>query len=435
MAPATVSALAAAVILLVVAAPAPAAAADFTLKLLTNASAVCLDGSPGGYYLRTGSAGSWVIEMEVRERGGDGRVRLVDEGVQGPHHPRTPTCTQGGGWCYTPELCLQRSTTDIGSSKSWPATGCPGMDGGARGMLSSNCSVSQFCDWTAVHMNYCDGGSFAGHVAEPVSVGGQSLYLRGRDILDATIDELLSSGMVDAKEVILKGCSAGGLAVLLHLDYFAARVKAANPAIRVVGMPDAGFFLDHATVGGGASVYTPEIETTVALHQPLQPGSVNDACLAAHQPTGDAFKCFMAEYTLPHVVTPYYMTQDLVDTWQLQNILLLPCQPWVAGSCNATALAWMEAYRQDMLRALAPLLSSPTNGGFLTSCVQHCHQNNDPCWTKSLVANQTLAESFAAWYSGGSSLQRLVVDGPFGSDKACFCTPYQGGCRGCGGAW
>jgi len=304
------------------------------------------------------------------------------------------------------------------------------MDGGAKGMLSNNCSVSAYCNFTAAHMNYCDGGSFSGHVAEPLVVGGKSLYFRGRDILDATIDALLASGLSRAKEVILKGCSAGGLAVLLHLDYFAARIKAANPAIRVTGMPDAGLFLDHATVSG-PSVYTPEIETTIALHQPLQPGSVNDACLAAHEPTGDAWRCFMAQYTLPYVVTPFFMTQDLVDTWQMANIYQLPCQPWEAGSCNATALGWMEAYRQDMLRALAPLLSSPTNGGFLTSCVQHCHQNNDPCWMRSLVANQTLADTFEAWYKGGSGLQRIVVDGPFGSDKQCFCTPYQGSCRGC----
>ena len=404
MAPRRAPLLAAACLLLAAAPPCDAADDGFVLQLLTNASAVCLDGSPGGFYHRPGSPDSWLIEME------------------------------GGGWCYTPQECLQRSTTAIGSSKGWPPTGCPSMDGGARGMLSNNCSVSQYCNWTAIHLNYCDGASFAGHVAAPVSVGGVDLYFRGRDILDASIDALLAAGMSRAKEVILKGCSAGGLAVLLHLDYFAGRVKAANPTIRVVGMPDAGFFMDHGTVNGGPSVYTPEIETTVALHQPLQPGSVNDACLAAHQPTGDAYRCFMAQYTLAHVATPFFMTQDLVDSWQMANIYQLPCQPWVAGSCNATALAWMAAYRQDMLAALAPLLNSPTNGAFITACVQHCHQDNDPCWTRSLVSNQTLAASFAAWYAGGADgMQRIVVDGNFGSDTACYCTPYQGGCRGCGG--
>ena len=374
-----------------------AAAGDgFVLQRFNaDSEAKCLDGTPGGYYVRNGTASSWMIEME------------------------------GGGWCYTAEDCLARSKTAIGSSNTWPETGCPSMDGGSNGMFSNNCTISRFCNWTAVHMNYCDGASFAGYRGEPLPVNGTNLYFRGRTIMDATIDSLLARGLASAKEVILKGCSAGGLAVLLHLDYFAARVKAVNPGIRVVGMPDAGLFLDHGTVGGGPSVYTPQIQSTVELHRPLQPGSVNDGCLAAHNGTSDAWKCFMGPYTLPHITTPYYMTQDLDDTWQMQNIFMLPCQPWVKGSCNATELAWMNQYRADMLQVLAPLLGSSTNGAFLSTCVQHCHQNNDPCWTAGKVQNQTLDDSFWSWYSGAGNLRRIVVDGNYGDNPTCYCTPYQ----------
>jgi hypothetical protein len=37
-------------------------------------------------------------------------------------------------------------------------------------------------------------------------------------------------------------------------------------------------------------------------------------------------------------------------------------------------IAALAQYRADMLTALQPLLTSPTNGGFLSTCVQHCHQ-------------------------------------------------------------
>jgi hypothetical protein len=40
----------------------------------------------------------------------------------------------------------------------------------------------------------------------------------------------------------------GGLATLLHADYVASRIKAVNASIRVVAMPDAGFFMDHLSV-------------------------------------------------------------------------------------------------------------------------------------------------------------------------------------------
>jgi hypothetical protein len=57
-------------------------------------------------------------------------------------------------------------------------------------------------------LQYCDGASFAGTVAQPVLVNGTPLYFRGRAVLDATIDAMLADGLAAAKEVILKGCSA-----------------------------------------------------------------------------------------------------------------------------------------------------------------------------------------------------------------------------------
>ncbi len=61
---------------------------------------------------------------------------------------------EGGGWCTSYSDCLGRSHSDIGSSTSWPASGCPGMDGGSNGMLSSNCQVNAFCNATMAHLNY-----------------------------------------------------------------------------------------------------------------------------------------------------------------------------------------------------------------------------------------------------------------------------------------
>ena len=98
----------------------------FHLTLLTDPSAVCLDGSPSGFYFRGGvgaGASTWLLEME------------------------------GGGWCVSPADCQGRAKTAIGSSKSWPPAGCPGMDGGSNGMLSNDCATSPFCNSTAVHMN------------------------------------------------------------------------------------------------------------------------------------------------------------------------------------------------------------------------------------------------------------------------------------------
>ena len=67
--------------------------------LLTNAAArgaVCLDGTPGGYYIRRGDPARWLI-----------------------FH-------QGGGWCSSDDSCADRAQTDLGSSKG---TRLDGKDG------------------------------------------------------------------------------------------------------------------------------------------------------------------------------------------------------------------------------------------------------------------------------------------------------------------
>lgn len=83
----------------------------FNRHLLQNAAAVCLDGSPGAYYISEGT--------------GDNRNKVV-------------LYFDGGGWCggsdlaNTLENCYQRSLTDLGSSKNYPPT----MDFTTGGVLS-----------------------------------------------------------------------------------------------------------------------------------------------------------------------------------------------------------------------------------------------------------------------------------------------------------
>ena len=68
-------------------------------------------------------------------------------------------------------------------------------------------------------MGYCDGASFSGNIPDGIVTSGTRIYFAGGAILDATIATLLGQGMATAKQVVLKGCSAGGLATYLHADY------------------------------------------------------------------------------------------------------------------------------------------------------------------------------------------------------------------------
>eukprot|EP00287_Rhodomonas_sp_CCMP768_P025379 CAMPEP_0202831174 /NCGR_PEP_ID=MMETSP1389-20130828/16661_1 /ASSEMBLY_ACC=CAM_ASM_000865 /TAXON_ID=302021 /ORGANISM="Rhodomonas sp., Strain CCMP768" /LENGTH=73 /DNA_ID=CAMNT_0049504877 /DNA_START=62 /DNA_END=280 /DNA_ORIENTATION=- len=53
---------------------------------------LCLDGSPGGYYIRAGleEVNNWVLYLD------------------------------GAGWCFSEAECLARAETPSGSSANWP---------------------------------------------------------------------------------------------------------------------------------------------------------------------------------------------------------------------------------------------------------------------------------------------------------------------------
>ena len=94
-------------------------------------------------------------------------------------------------------------------------------------------------------MPYCDGGSFAGANSSAfVSASAPSvvaLHFRGLAIREAVLASLrANAGLGSASDVVVTGCSAGGLAAFLHTDWFAAQL----PAAKTRGMPGSGWFLD-----------------------------------------------------------------------------------------------------------------------------------------------------------------------------------------------
>ena len=169
----------------------------YFLHTLTAASAVCLDGTPGAFYVQLSESGStaWQLYFE------------------------------GGGWCYDLDECSSRATGNMGSSAAYPSsTVNPDFLNVTGGIVSSDCAINPtFCDFNKVYLKYCDGNSFAGARDGAVDVvpsgdcGVSPLYFRGHEILKESL-AALTPQMVAATEVHVTGCSAGGLAAYLHAD-------------------------------------------------------------------------------------------------------------------------------------------------------------------------------------------------------------------------
>ena len=294
----------------------------------------CLDGSPGGYSLARAPPGS-------------------------PNASKFFLFLEGGGWCTTMADCAARAWAApgvpngaLGSTARAPLSLDPHGSGGA-GDLSGNKSLNPtFADWTTVVVNYCDGGSFAGSLDHPVTTqsGEQQLWFRGKHILRAVLEELQAlHGLDRATEVVLGGCSAGGLAVYLHCDVV-AQLLAPTP-LRCFA--DAGFFPDVVSVDGESLAASQFREAFDFMNAS---SGVDQSCIAAQATKDSWWKCFFAEHTLPHVSTPLFILNSGYDPvsqlWQYGtlNTTTTPAtigrdaswEPCLSNSVHATARSWRQ---------------------------------------------------------------------------------------------
>ncbi|KAM2954429.1 hypothetical protein FF1_032708 [Malus domestica] len=368
-----------------------AAAFDFVdLTLLRNAKdrgALCLDGTAPGYHFRKGfgsGANNWLLHIE------------------------------GGGWCNSIESCSWRKGTLLGSSNY--------MDRRVpfSGILSSHPSQNpEFFNWNKVKIRYCDGASFAGH-PENEPKNGSGPFFRGQLIWEAVMDELLSIGLSKGKQALLSGCSAGGLATLIHCDDF-RHLLPKDATVKCLA--DAGFFLDEEDVLQHRTMRS--FYNDVAILQGLSK-SLHKDCLLRMEPA----KCLFPEEVIKHINTPVFLVNPAYDFWQVQHILIPeaadPHGYWRKcklniHNCNPSQLKTLHGFRDSMLKALTEFQKNTEGGMFINSCYIHCQTWITETWhspTSPRINNKTIAESVGAWYFSQNVVKQ--TDFPFPSHPTCY---------------
>ncbi|KAL8089163.1 hypothetical protein AgCh_038801 [Apium graveolens] len=244
-------------------------------SISSSKGAVCLDGTLPAYHLDRGfgsGADSWLIQLE------------------------------GGGWCNTVRSCVFRKTTRRGSSKYMekilPFTG----------ILSNKAEENpDFFNWNRVKLRYCDGASFSGNSENKDA----QLFFRGQQIWLAAMEELMSLGMNKASKALLSGCSAGGLASILHCDEFEDMLPHTT---KVKCLTDAGMFLDAVDVSGGQTLRN--MYDGVVKLQGLQ-NNLPRTCTNHLDPTS----CFFPQNLIANVKTPLFLLNAAYDAWQVSNTL------------------------------------------------------------------------------------------------------------------
>ncbi|KAF7026544.1 hypothetical protein CFC21_038655 [Triticum aestivum] len=335
--------------------------------------AVCLDGTPPGYHLQRGSgdgSGSWLLHLE------------------------------GGGWCSTLKDCSGRRMSVLGSSNFMKPLQFAG-----HGIFDSDEIYNpDFYNWNKVYVRYCDGASFAGD-AEGQAQDGTTVYFRGLRIYEAVIGELMEKGLANATQVLFTGCSAGGLATILHCDDFSARFP---QQVSVKCFADAGFFLDVRKDISGERSFWSFYNRVVQLQNVRQ--VLHKDCLANKDPT----ECFFPTELIKSIRTPMFILNSAYDSWQIQNVLLpsssSPEKSWLSckdniGNCNSTQIKVLDEIRNTMINDLKVINDKADWGMFIDSCFTHCQTLFRISWsspTSPRLGNKNIAKVVGDWYFGRS---------------------------------
>ena len=325
--------------------------------------AQCLDGTPAMYYLSEGNASRVFVFFE------------------------------GGGFCQNLAECQVRAASYLGSTSHDKRSLVLDRPYFTRSPAASPLLHS----FTFAYVRYCDGGYFSGNRISPVMHNGTRLHFRGRHILKAVLDDL---NLDRATDVVIGGCSAGGIHVLAHLDMIRAMLPS---TVAVLGFADSGFYTD-------VDSFTRRKRFVVSPDGQNASGSLSPACTAAFPDANE--KCLIAQRNAPFLRTPTFVWQSKYDLDQRSCEMSPDC---------ASSPTCVDAYSRRLSRAIhdellnrgrphtmrastAPLvvppmlLVPPRHGAFIDTCERHCDDGVKRPHTV-FVDGVTPLQAFALWHS------------------------------------
>ena len=369
-----------------------------------STGAKCLDGSIGGYHSRTRSKTQLMISLP------------------------------GGGWCWNNDNCGSRAATALGSMDVYRHERGLTMnvsEGELNGLPEFN---PHFYNFSMISPVYCDGSNFAGgkdHAGVPVPGSNgttMELYVRGRAILQATLDVALEQwGLKDTlEEVMLTGCSAGGTATYYNVDfvhdYMASKLTHGRP-LKTRAFGNAGWFLDtNSKTWDGADGWSsvPGVQRgadkSLFAYAGLAP-MLSAQCQASYAPLDESWKCAMSQYLYPFIERPTLVLQSSYDLNQLvtggpkcvQASSFSHGQPThpfphSLDNCSAADTEVVNRYG-DALNA--SLFTARRGAIFAPTCTIHCYTGH---WTQIAIGGVSMADAIGQFYAASEPSGMLWYD-------------------------
>jgi hypothetical protein len=355
----------------------------------------CLDGSQAGYYYGKPPAGSngdlWVIYLE------------------------------GGGACFTEASCTQRSHSNLGSSKNWRSTQAE-----ATSYSSSKTENPYFYDGHHVYVPYCAGDVHAGQRAT-ASADTWGFYFDGHLIIENIINDLITRYKLnEAKNVLLTGCSAGGIGTFANLDWLQTKL---GSQVTVKGAPVAGWFFAGNCTDEQQDLWAPpndyphyeagtfggtghDNSSSVLWDSYLDPVCTANVKVPWH--------CQSAHVMYKYARASIFVLENQFDSEQIVDQMFLP------STKTAKTREYVEYFGENMRRSMNQLIGSKKDGLFSASCYDHCSGINIGSGARTKIGGYDVTDLTGDWFWETNKLPHTVID-DCKSNNGLPCNPTCGG--------
>jgi O-palmitoleoyl-L-serine hydrolase len=264
--------------------------ASLNLEFLKNSEikkSICNDGTPGAYWIQKKNSTKWLIHLQ-------GISRVIS--------------FEGGWWCWDKSTCEARK-------QQFPylmsSNGLPKIKNVTEGIFSENSIQNpSFYNSNMVIVHYCSSDGFSGEREASQETFGN--HFRGKRIIETLIHDLFQfHNLNNAKEILLTGCSAGGMGLSINTNFISQLVKINIPNVKLLALNDAGHFVD-------APVLDSKIETmkgNMIKGIKLWNSQLDRECLLNYP--SNPYLCLMNQYSLPFTKIPTLVFNSKFDSFQI----------------------------------------------------------------------------------------------------------------------
>ena len=284
------------------------------------------------------------------------------------------------------------------------------------GITNADCDKNpSFCNYNTVYVKYCDGNSFSGARSDTVRVDDKELHFKGFFILEAVLTDLFANeGLDEATDVLVTGCSAGGLSAILHSDYIGSWF---TDTVRYGVVPVSGMFQMQRSNVYGEPVMPLQMQTIFTLSNATS--GVHQGCI---DDLGNSWLCNIAPTVYNYIESPIFVLDSSIDLWQNGCIYTattvdqdVPTEDVPNGKC-ATASNYEACgrnpadcspeqmysiieYQSNFIESLtnAYTYKKSTNGVFIYECSTHCSGSSDDYYNIG-VAGVKMNKAVNRWW-------------------------------------